>query len=721
MDNPSSNQGEPDGQPGSARWLERVGLLGISLALLVSSFLVWRSFEGSSIPGCGPGAGCNEVLSSKWSTLFGLPIALFGASIYGSVILAVILGKRPSNDFAISFGGTLILGGALWFFMVQAVLLRNWCPWCCAAHACASVGTISLFLARRSPKINLLKPVPFALGLVFVIGLALIQSFAPTRDRMVSKQLNDIVSSSPDASGTDGTLSIHGGQFLIDSREFPLIGVPNAENRWVAVSDFTCPYCQDLHLGLKELVSKHGQRLAVVVLPGSRDEEATNVHRLMLTLWHSDPLLYQELSEMISHSALAVKTASIKAWIDERMGSSFAKLTKLHAPTIAKQLEQTQRVMAENDRILKLASLPQLMLGNQVLAGEVTTATLEGFLNEPSSMAALGDLATMATHSISEKESRKVSKEGGKARIEFETTHLVTSEVARGETAMGAYVFTNTGNAPLTIENLKTSCGCTKVEGWEQTIAPGETGSFKIKFDSKRFTGKVVKSVIVTTNAANHPGGVVKLKVEMNVYSPVRESTNTASFGSVVLAKGVPSKTIRLTVTDGPIEFGTPTVTNPEFSVSLRTVEPEKIYELNVEIPNPQLGTLGGELILPVKHQRVKELRYPVYANLVHAVQVQPDKLVFGKRILTASSPRTIAVNCHDREHRNFKVTEISYTGSSDVQIIRNTTYKASLTTAHYQANFPVGFDPKSAIAHQEGIRIRTTHPDFQEIILPLE
>ena len=44
------------------------------VGMLLTGFLFYESFENSGVPGCGPGSGCNTVLSSEWSTVAGIPI-----------------------------------------------------------------------------------------------------------------------------------------------------------------------------------------------------------------------------------------------------------------------------------------------------------------------------------------------------------------------------------------------------------------------------------------------------------------------------------------------------------------------------------------------------------------------------------------------------------------------------------------------------------------------
>jgi hypothetical protein len=61
------------------------------------------------------------------------------------------------------------------------------------------------------------------------------------------------------------------------------------------------------------------------------------------------------------------------------------------------------------------------------------------------------------------------------------------------------FEFKNTGNEPLIISNAKGSCGCTVPEWSKEPIAPGASGSIRVKYDTKR-PGAINKSVTVSTN-----------------------------------------------------------------------------------------------------------------------------------------------------------------------------------------------------------------------------
>jgi hypothetical protein len=60
--------------------------------------------------------------------------------------------------------------------------------------------------------------------------------------------------------------------------------------------------------------------------------------------------------------------------------------------------------------------------------------------------------------------------------------------------------FTNTGNAPLQITKLQTTCGCTTPEYSDKPVLPGREGIIKVAYDPKGKSGRIDQSVIIVAN-----------------------------------------------------------------------------------------------------------------------------------------------------------------------------------------------------------------------------
>ena len=96
-----------------------------------------------------------------------------------------------------------------------------------------------------------------------------------------------------------------------------------------------------------------------------------------------------------------------------------------------------------------------------------------------------------------------------KSEITFEKTVIDYGTVEKGANGIRDFVFTNTGNAPLIISNVKSTCGCTIPKKPEKPIMPGESDKIQVKYDTKR-VGFIRKSITVTSNASN-PNVILKI------------------------------------------------------------------------------------------------------------------------------------------------------------------------------------------------------------------
>ena len=74
------------------------------------------------------------------------------------------------------------------------------------------------------------------------------------------------------------------------------------------------------------------------------------------------------------------------------------------------------------------------------------------------------------------------------------------------------YVFTNTGDAPLVINQAMASCGCTVPTYTKTPIMPGQKGEIKVTYNgSSLFAGHFKKSITIHSNAKTE---MVRLYIE---------------------------------------------------------------------------------------------------------------------------------------------------------------------------------------------------------------
>ncbi|QCW99164.1 DUF1573 domain-containing protein [Aggregatimonas sangjinii] len=99
------------------------------------------------------------------------------------------------------------------------------------------------------------------------------------------------------------------------------------------------------------------------------------------------------------------------------------------------------------------------------------------------------------------------------AKIEFKSETVDYGEIAKGADGVRVFEFTNTGDAPLIISKVSSSCGCTIPKKPEAPVLPGETGEIQVKYDTNR-VGPIRKAITVISNA-DTPTIVLKIKGEI--------------------------------------------------------------------------------------------------------------------------------------------------------------------------------------------------------------
>lgn len=102
------------------------------------------------------------------------------------------------------------------------------------------------------------------------------------------------------------------------------------------------------------------------------------------------------------------------------------------------------------------------------------------------------------------------------AKIEFKEETINYGEVVKGEDdGIRVFEFTNTGDAPLIITNVKSSCGCTVPSKPKEPILPGKSEKITVQYNMN--PGPISKTITVESNAVNKPNGVVPLRIKGTV------------------------------------------------------------------------------------------------------------------------------------------------------------------------------------------------------------
>lgn len=127
----------------------KVILLLLSIAGFFDSAYLTILHYKDIIPPCAIAKGCETVLTSQFSTLLGIPIALLGSLFFLTLIFLLLLESKQNGFF--KFFKLLALTGvavSIILFSVQAFILHAFCQYCLLSE----VIMLAIFILTKLDK-----------------------------------------------------------------------------------------------------------------------------------------------------------------------------------------------------------------------------------------------------------------------------------------------------------------------------------------------------------------------------------------------------------------------------------------------------------------------------------------------------------------------------------------------------------------------------------------
>lgn len=144
------------------------------------------------------------------------------------------------------------------------------------------------------------------------------------------------------------------------------------------------------------------------------------------------------------------------------------------------------------------------------------------------------------------------------------------------------FKFSNTGEAPVTIQRVDVSCGCLMPKIKNKTLAPGEQGVLTIVFYLDNRRGPQEKQVLVITD----DGKEVHLTIKTDIPTSYLVEPTLMKWA---VDNPMPVKKVKLTNKNPfPIQLLSAVSSNEKVPVELKAIRPGYEYELLV--PRPPAG-----------------------------------------------------------------------------------------------------------------------------------
>jgi hypothetical protein len=164
------------------------------------------------------------------------------------------------------------------------------------------------------------------------------------------------------------------------------------------------------------------------------------------------------------------------------------------------------------------------------------------------------------------------------AQLKWDQPQQVLAPKLGEKTVTATYRFTNIGASPVSIIDVRPSCGCTTATLAKKEYAPGESGEIEAKLNFAGHVGHQEKWIYVTTNVARTDPTVLSLAVDIPP-----EVAIDPEFVMWRIGDPLQPKTMRVVIPDGiPAKLIAVQVDNDSMQVQLQEVQAGKEWRVKV-------------------------------------------------------------------------------------------------------------------------------------------
>lgn len=290
----------------------------------------------------------------------------------------------------------------------------------------------------------------------------------------------------------------------------------------------------------------------------------------------------------------------------------------------------------------------------------------------------------------------------------------------QGEVVEHAFKITNSGGAPLVIDRVKPSCGCTAVSKPDKPILPGESDVVTLQINTKSLTDKPKKSADIYSNDASSPtkifmGGTVEPLFEVEPKLPKLD-----------MVMGLPTEPLKITLRrqgTKPLKVSEVKTKTEILTSKINEVEAGTVYEIEctAKLDESDRKYYYEQLDVVVQAEE-KTLDIPIRVSVTvkDRIDVQPRNSVYFNRnetkaLSAGGEPvvKTLDIMSLGGPGHTFKITEVTNEGK---------TFGTKIDTVeegkHYRLALSLAALPASDVRRtvNEKITLKTDDPTVPEI-----
>lgn len=137
------------------RWFYPLAITLTLFGFIVSTYLTIEHYTGSTTLACSTSGAvdCHKVTTSRYSSLFGIPVALLGLIYFIPLLASLILSKTTRIKKGADAGRWVLLGGGFVFvlYLIWAEFqVGSICLWCTAVHVVVIILIVASLISEAS-------------------------------------------------------------------------------------------------------------------------------------------------------------------------------------------------------------------------------------------------------------------------------------------------------------------------------------------------------------------------------------------------------------------------------------------------------------------------------------------------------------------------------------------------------------------------------------------
>lgn len=240
-------------------------------------------------------------------------------------------------------------------------------------------------------------------------------------------------------------------------------------------------------------------------------------------------------------------------------------------------------------------------------------------------LSAHAQIRTVSPDRLARVASPRLSRDS--AALSFDTRHMTAGPMNEDDApSTYRYRMTNSGDAPVGIKDLRTTCSCLTATCTRSSLLPGETADIIVRYDPAGHPGRFERRIFVYTQDGEDPAAVLKLSVDVKAGSdvsgiyPIQKGTIRLRRDEVSFSKGEKAveKLRFMNVGDKPLSLKCEDMFLPDclgFSTRPQTVGPQEEGEIVISY-DPSKGGERTESAVILKGLGVPPLQSTIKVKM---------------------------------------------------------------------------------------------------------